>query len=161
TGTCEGAGILYGLAVNMDVAVYSIASDTAAFYVNGSAGHTLLGAWPTPATVYGMRIGDVLYFPAGDAGGSGVSGVVGYPLAVDGDTLSNFDQPRGLFNVPDFEWAGGQLAPLGNGYYLGKDGVVLLEPPLEGVPLSEIVRDMSLDCGLTEGDIDVSELTDI
>lgn len=80
-----------------------------------------------------------------------------------GLTTTNFDQPRDVNGVPDFvtaHWV--QMVHLGGGYVLGRDGIVLLKPPIQGVPLSEIVADISQDCGLDrDADIDVSDLPDI
>jgi hypothetical protein len=75
-------------------------------------------------------------------------------------TLSLYDQARS-FGLPDYEYQQGVIVPLGGGYILGPDGVTLLEPPLQGVPLSEIVSDISELCGLYSYDIDVSDLPDI
>lgn len=252
-------GLVYATVTNMNCVV-SDPGTGAAFYVNGAVGHSLLGGWPTPIGVSGMRIGDVVYFPSSSFG----NGITGYPIVNDpggdhaldqpqavpvgylvlginpanmsighstdgyvyvwdGDSgdmykcepdlsgvvkvwaaadfpsdggfyrggfvrygdffaqnynfpvsqfrlnlisiadsgLTNYPQPRGPGNSPDFVFLGGNIAPLGDGYYLGKDGVILLDPPLEGVPLSEIVTDVSGDCGLGPSQIDVTELTDI
>lgn len=262
-GTCAGAGILYGQVTNLDVAVYSIDSETAAFYVHGSVGHTLLGPWPTPTVSIGMYQDGVIYFPTDFSDLGGDAGIVGYPVDAEGNpqavpigsivlpgaaagdlvighadngmvyawdagtgsmyeceadlteitntwlaadfpsdggfyhggfvrynnlfafnygsaildrlnlisiaasgsppALTNYDQPRtgAIPDMPDFEWGGGRMAPLGGGRFLGVDGVVLLKPPKEGVVLSVIVADISERCGLDANEIDVTELTDI
>lgn len=82
-------------------------------------------------------------------------------LTVSAGGVSLYPQPRGVSNEPLFSWAGGQIVYLANGYVLGKDGIALLEPPIEGVLLSDIVTDISEQCGLSSDQIDVSELTDV
>lgn len=59
--------------------------------------------------------------------------------------------------------AGGNLARLRNGFVRGTDGVYSLDSPLDLSPvtLSSIVSDLSVRSGLTIGDIDVTELTDL
>ena len=78
------------------------------------------------------------------------------------NNVTLYPQARDGTNYPSFGWAGGQIVYLGGGYILGIDGVALLLPPLAGVPLSQIVSDVSDQSGLdTSSQIDVSELTDI
>jgi hypothetical protein len=77
------------------------------------------------------------------------------------DVLSLYPQERDGTDFPAFGWTSGNIIQLDGGYVLGRDGVVLLVAPLEGVPLSEIVADISDRCGLDAAEIDVTELTDI
>jgi len=76
-------------------------------------------------------------------------------------TLSLYPQQRGGGDIPVYVFESDNVVPLAGGLVLGSDGVTNLAPTPGGVPLSEIVGDISELCGLDGAEYDVSELTDI
>ena len=63
---------------------------------------------------------------------------------------------------PTFNVFGDSIVIYGNGVAIGGNGSYFVSKTLSNgtVPLSDVVTDISVDCGLTAGDIDVSQLSD-
>lgn len=162
----NGSDYDFGTSDNGDILVWNSVSHTLVEY---NSDYEVQQTWLStdfpsgflPTAVYGfnsiIRYGDVLAF---SYAGLGLDKLNLIQIESD-NTLSLYPQDRSISDVPSYEYARGPIIGLTGGYVLGLDGVTLLDPPLEGVPLSEIVGDISLDCGFEETDVDVSALTDL
>lgn len=103
-----------------------------------------------------VRYGNIFAFTY-----SGLNYSVIFLVGVDPVTHALSVYPQLMSNgVPQYHAVGGMRTLVG-GYVLGADGVTLLDPQPQPVQLSTIVSSIATQCGLSTGQIDVSQLIDI